>query len=98
MIVSVVLTLSEQSFRRLATVGDRLQPTIDVAKKERAKFGKKGDFPSLVQLTGTEDVCFIAERTGLALNIAIGLQVLLGALTTGLPAAASPKHASFSLS
>lgn len=34
--------------------------------------------------------------TGYALNIAIGLQVLLGALTTGLPAATNGKQASCS--
>jgi hypothetical protein len=49
-------------------------------------------FPSLVPPTSTESVRAIAQRTGYALNIAIGLQVLLGALTTGLPSAASPKH------
>ncbi|KAG1770662.1 hypothetical protein EDD22DRAFT_987207 [Suillus occidentalis] len=48
------------------TVGDRIQPTVDAAEHERAKYAAK------------------AAWTGYALNIAIGLQVLLGSLTTGL--------------
>ena len=57
-------------FRRLS-VRDRLQPTVDVAKTEKAKFESK------------------AKMTGYALNVAIGLQVLLGSLTTGLSAVAA---------
>ena len=57
-------------FRRLS-VRERLQPTIDVAKAEKAKFENK------------------ARMTGYALNTAIGLQVLLGSLTTGLSAVAA---------
>ena len=56
--------------RRLS-VRERIQPTIDVAKTEKAKFEKK------------------ARMTGYALNTAIGLQVLLGSLTTGLSAVAA---------
>ncbi|KAF8127851.1 hypothetical protein EV363DRAFT_1341568 [Boletus edulis] len=51
------------------TLGERLQPTIDNAVKERDKYAQKSLW------------------TGYALNIAIGLQVFLGALTTGLAAA-----------
>ena len=52
------------------TVGERLQPTLDVAIIEKNKYTAK------------------AKWTGLFLNIAIGLQVLLGSLTTGLSAQA----------
>ena len=57
-------------FRRLS-VRERLQPTIDVARAEKAKFENK------------------SRMTGYALNTAIGLQVLLGSLTTGLSAVAA---------
>lgn len=50
------------------TVGQRLQPTLDVAMAEKQKYETK------------------ARLTGYALNAAIGLQVLLGSLTTGLSA------------
>lgn len=50
------------------TVGQRLQPTLDVAIAEKQKYETK------------------ARMTGYALNAAIGLQVLLGSLTTGLSA------------
>ncbi|KAH9481102.1 hypothetical protein JR316_0005622 [Psilocybe cubensis] len=53
------------------TLGQRLQPTIDVAVRERDKYAAK------------------AQWTGYALNVAIGLQVLLGSLTTGLSAVAT---------
>ena len=73
----IVRTYLFKPFRRL-TISERLQPTIDVAKKEKAKFEKK------------------ARMTGYTLNAAIGLQVLLGSLTTGLSAvaASSGKQAS----
>ncbi|RDB29423.1 hypothetical protein Hypma_014925 [Hypsizygus marmoreus] len=50
------------------TVGERLQPTLDVAQTELDKCAMK------------------ARMTSYALNVAIGLQVLLGSLTTGLSA------------
>ncbi|KAH7886798.1 hypothetical protein F5I97DRAFT_1052657 [Phlebopus sp. FC_14] len=53
------------------TVGERLQPTIDAAQTEKNKYAQKGSSSP-------------AKWTGYALNIAIGLQVLLGAMTTGL--------------
>jgi TPP-dependent indolepyruvate ferredoxin oxidoreductase alpha subunit len=40
----------------------------------------------------SDDVRFEAKWTSYALNIAIGLQVLLGALTTGISAALSGKQ------
>ncbi|KAG2069199.1 hypothetical protein BDR04DRAFT_722560 [Suillus decipiens] len=58
------------------TIGKRLKPTVDDAKKERAQYARK------------------AKLAGYALNIAIGLQVFLGALTTGLAAALSGKQVS----
>ncbi|OAX41644.1 hypothetical protein K503DRAFT_767508 [Rhizopogon vinicolor AM-OR11-026] len=61
--------------RRL-TIGERLNPSIINAEKERAQYAIK------------------AQWTGYALNIAIGLQVLLGALTTGLSAALSGRQVS----
>ncbi|KAF5347805.1 hypothetical protein D9756_010274 [Leucocoprinus leucothites] len=48
------------------TLGERLDPTLEVARTERDKYAAK------------------AKLTGWALNIAIGLQVVLGAMTTGL--------------
>ncbi|TFY75161.1 hypothetical protein EWM64_g8852 [Hericium alpestre] len=66
--------------RRELTVGERLQPTIDSAIKERDR------------------AAFRAKMSGLALNIAIGLQVLLGALTTGLGAALTGKSTSVAIS
>lgn len=58
------------------TVGDRIQPIVDAAEHERAKYAAK------------------ATWTGYALNIAIGLQVLLGSLTTGLSAVTVGKETS----
>ncbi|KAJ7207912.1 hypothetical protein GGX14DRAFT_634393 [Mycena pura] len=58
------------------TLQERIQPTINAARKERVTYGVK------------------ARTTGIALNAAIGCQVLLGALTTGLSVAISGKHAS----
>lgn len=64
-----IVPVEEKPIRRLSA-RERLQPTLDVAKKEKDKFENK------------------ARMTGYALNIAIGLQVLLGSLTTGLSAVA----------
>ena len=50
------------------TVGERLQPTLDIAVIEKEKYSAK------------------AKWTGFTLNAAIGIQVLLGSLTTGLSA------------
>ena len=49
-------------------MGDRLQPTIDIAISEKDKYAAK------------------AKMSGYALNAAIGMQVVLGSLTTGLSA------------
>ncbi|OJA11345.1 hypothetical protein AZE42_04927 [Rhizopogon vesiculosus] len=64
----------------LCTLGERIRPTIDNAKKEREQYAIK------------------AKWTSYALNIAIGLQVLLGALTTGIAAALSGKQTSIAIS
>ncbi|KAF8836854.1 hypothetical protein BDN67DRAFT_957416 [Paxillus ammoniavirescens] len=61
------LPIGEKNVRQ-KTVGERLQPTIDAAVIEKAKYEKK------------------ATMTGYALNIAIGAQVLLGAMTTAIGA------------
>ena len=55
---------------RRHTVGERLQPTLEIAIIEKDKYSAK------------------AKWTGLTLNAAIGMQVLLGSLTTGLSALA----------
>jgi len=55
------------------TAGERIQPTLDHAKREKIKYEKK------------------AMLNGYSLNVAIGLQVILGALVTGLSAAIKPE-------
>ncbi|KAG1776769.1 hypothetical protein EV702DRAFT_312117 [Suillus placidus] len=67
-----MVPVDEKPHRR--TIGERLDPSIANAERERAQYVAK------------------ATMTGYALNIAIGLQVLLGALTTGLGAALSGKQ------
>lgn len=62
---------SKASGQSRLSVGQRLQPTLDVAIAEKQKYETK------------------ARMTGYALNVAIGLQVLLGSLTTGLSAVAT---------
>ncbi|KAF9444684.1 hypothetical protein P691DRAFT_806971 [Macrolepiota fuliginosa MF-IS2] len=57
--------------KRRKTVGERIQPTLDIAISERDKYAVK------------------AKATAWALNSAIGLQVVLGSLTTGLSAVAT---------
>ncbi|KAG1843156.1 hypothetical protein DFJ58DRAFT_47788 [Suillus subalutaceus] len=69
-----ILPVEEKPHRR--TIGERLDPSILNAERERAQYATK------------------AKITGYALNIAIGLQVLLGALTTGLAAALTGKQVS----
>ncbi|KAG1823357.1 uncharacterized protein BJ212DRAFT_1323656 [Suillus subaureus] len=69
---ALILSLTLQQ----RTIGERLDPSIVNAERERAQYATK------------------AKITGYALNIAIGLQVLLGALTTGLAAALSGKQVS----
>lgn len=69
-----IVPVDEKPHRR--TIGERLDPTIANAERERAQYTIK------------------AKMTGYALNIAIGMQVLLGALTTGLAAALSGKQVS----
>ncbi|KAG2069198.1 hypothetical protein BDR04DRAFT_1119314 [Suillus decipiens] len=65
-----IVPVEEKPHRK--TIGERLEPSITDAKRERDQYARKG----------------------YALNIAIGLQVLLGALTTGLAAALSGRQVS----
>ncbi|EIN04099.1 hypothetical protein PUNSTDRAFT_55702 [Punctularia strigosozonata HHB-11173 SS5] len=58
------------------TIAQRLEPTLEFAQRERAKYARK------------------ARLTGMALNVAIGSQVVLGALTTGLAAATTGRTTS----
>ncbi|KAF7979992.1 hypothetical protein HWV62_40080 [Athelia sp. TMB] len=59
---------------RARTAGERIQPTLDHAIKDKAKYERK------------------ASINGYALNGAIGLQVVLGALVTGLSSVVSPQR------
>lgn len=77
-------------------MGERLDPTLITAKSERDKYAFKGVcilFSRIVLVL----IDHVAKMTGYALNIAIGLQVLLGALTTGLSVVTTGKQVSNSL-
>jgi hypothetical protein len=88
------------------TIGERLDPTITQADKERVQYAIKGELTlassawhlrmqsdfEFVSFRGSDTVPFEAKWTSYALNIAIGLQVFLGALTTGLSAALSGRQ------
>jgi len=63
-----IVPKEEKKAGRGLTVGERLQPTLDIAIIEKDKCASK------------------AKWSGIALNAAIGLQVLFGSLTTGLSA------------
>lgn len=72
-----------------------MRPTIENAKKEEASSSRKGQFSFLIRLWLSRSlmkICplrlLIARVTSYALNIAIGLQVLISALITGLSAVA----------
>lgn len=98
-------------FEKERTVGERLKPTIEAAEKEKFKAEKKGistssSFETISRVVTTLELrCSLnspfsfhddlAKITGLALNFAIGAQVLLGALTTALGAALTGKSVSF---
>ena len=64
------------------------------ARREREKYEKMGRYASfsLFVTRGRTLSSFfsLAKWNGLVLNIAIGLQVILGALVTGLSSAISP--------
>jgi|SRR5882762_5242626 len=85
---------------RRRTVGERLQPTLDNAHIEKAKYERKGRFNLLLLLGGPSiysiftDALSPAMMNGYALNLAIGLQVILGALVTGLSSVVSPARVS----
>jgi SMODS and SLOG-associating 2TM effector domain len=73
------------------TIGERLQPTIDAATNERDKAVRRGAYTGFVMSPDAEHAACTAKMTGYSLNVAIAVQVLLGALTTGLGAALSGK-------
>jgi len=72
-----IVPVNERPYQPLP-VGERLQPTLDMAMSEKDKYAAK------------------AKMTGYALNAAIGLQVLIGSLITGLSAAIEGKKAALS--
>jgi hypothetical protein len=77
-------------------VGERLQPTVTFAESERSKYASKGAFKFCDVVASTLTGCIrLAKMTGLALNIAIGLQVVIGALITGLAAVTTGRHVRF---
>ncbi|GLB42735.1 hypothetical protein LshimejAT787_1201840 [Lyophyllum shimeji] len=67
---------------------DYLVPVDEKASRERT-VGDRLEPTLLTAIAERDKYAFKAKMTGYALNIAIGLQVLLGALTTGLSAAAT---------
>ncbi|KAF7986745.1 hypothetical protein HWV62_20316 [Athelia sp. TMB] len=70
------------------TVGQRLDPTLEHARSEMAASERKGAtfFRSLAQATSFDERP-PAMLNGYTLNTAIGMQVVLGALVTGLSSA-----------
>lgn len=71
------------------SVEERLAPTLESARKELAKYQLQGGYDLVVQNSVCLTVPSIAKMTGWSLNFAIGAQVVLGALTTGVAAATS---------
>ncbi|KAJ7463921.1 hypothetical protein B0H11DRAFT_83693 [Mycena galericulata] len=69
----------EPKRERPKTLYERLLPTLETARAERAKYEWK------------------AKMTAYALNAAIGMQVVLGSLTTGLSAATSGRQTSLTI-
>lgn len=76
----IVPAVEGEKFTHEATAGQRLQPTLITARRERDKCSAR------------------ARWTGMVLNIAIALQLLLGALTTGIAAALSGRKISIAIS
>lgn len=70
---------------------DYLVPVDDKASREKT-VGDRLQPTLLTAMAERDKYAFKAKMTGYALNIAIGLQVLLGALTTGLSAVATTGH------
>ena len=61
------------------------------ARREREKYEKMGRYAFFFICDERQNFLFsLAKWNGLVLNIAIGLQVILGALVTGLSSAISP--------
>ncbi|OJA11342.1 hypothetical protein AZE42_04928 [Rhizopogon vesiculosus] len=90
----------------LGTLGARLDPTIESAKAKKTQYeitGKARVVKFYVEVPiyfweCSDDVHFEAKWTSYTLNIAIGVQVLLGALTTGLAAASPGKQTLIAIS
>ncbi len=81
------------------TVQQRIQKTVDNAQRELTKYTRKGtrrDFLS-DPVSNFSDICallLLAQMTGYSLNVAIGLQVVISALITGLSAVTTGRHVS----
>ena len=67
------------------TVAERLQPTVDIASEKLKLYRWKGRIIHVHMLSSKID-CVLARRLSIALNIAIALQIVLGALITSLAA------------
>jgi hypothetical protein len=79
------------SLQRPKTLQDRLKPTIDAATAERNKFKRRCMFPdrcfSSIPIRFREYLRdLLAYQQSIIINGAIGLQVIVGALTTGVAA------------
>ncbi|KAJ7084182.1 hypothetical protein C8R43DRAFT_965315 [Mycena crocata] len=88
---SVVIGLTRSVFPHPKTLQERLDSTLDIAKSERNKYVFKA------KMTGhalNVDWLLVLARAGLTIfdQITTGLQVILGALTTGLAAVISRQH------
>lgn len=77
--------------KSVSTLGDRLQPTMDEAEDERKRFELIGTSNSLKVCNYWFSQSRVAFKTGWALNIAIGAQVVVGALVTILSAVLTGK-------
>jgi hypothetical protein len=74
------------------TAKERLKYIVEAAEAEIIKYKKRGAASHIQALPLLTTFNFVAHWTGWALNIAIGLQVLLGALTTAVSAATSGRQ------
>jgi SMODS and SLOG-associating 2TM effector domain len=84
--------------QREKTVAERLEPTLEVARRERDTYARSGTSIYSLSLMPIDRVshliAFIAKYYGMALNVAIGLQVVIGAITTGVAAATTGRSVS----
>jgi hypothetical protein len=69
------------------TIHERLEPTIKAANRDQKKYARKGEprYIDLKQQMPTIHV-LLAMMFSYSLNIAIGLQVVVGSMITGLSA------------